>query len=117
MTDWVSIKNEVEKCDGVLTVTMQVLRDAHGAGRTGPHVLAAISSALAGIGLGHVPVELPSYQYEQVRLYKKGTSVGDLIDTVLAPGEQNDKKLAGQYAGGGVDYAAILQKVRALVAE
>jgi hypothetical protein len=40
-----------------------------------------------------------------------------MISSVLTPGGQNDAKLIEQFAGGGVDYAAIVQKVRELVGE
>ncbi|MGH7932163.1 MAG: hypothetical protein ACREQN_03240 [Candidatus Binataceae bacterium] len=83
----------------------------------GVHVRAEISSALAGMGLGHIPQELPSYQHELVRVYKNGTPIGDLIAIVLTPGPQNDNKLSAQFRNGGVDYAAIVQKIRELVAE
>ncbi len=76
-----------------------------------------ISSILAGMGLGHIPQELPTYQNEQVRVYKNGTPVGELINTVLTTGEQNDSKLRSQFGASHVDYAAILQKIRELVAE
>jgi len=52
-----------------------------------------------------------------VRLYKKGTPVGDMIVTVLTPGQQNDSKLGEQFSGAGVDYAGIVQKIRELVGE
>jgi hypothetical protein len=117
MTSWNEIKNAVEKNGNVLTVTMEKLRDAHGAAKLGVHVRREISSALAGMGLGHVPQELPSYQHELVRLYKNGTPVGELIATVLTPGQQNDSKLIEQFGGGGVDYAGIVQKIRELVGE
>lgn len=83
---WEKIKEQVEKSNNVKTFSMEVLRDAHGAQRLGVNVCNDISKVLAGIGLGHVPVDLPSYQHEQVRLYKRGTSVGQLIETVLSPG-------------------------------
>lgn len=114
---WTEIKEQVEKNGNVWTVTMDVLRDAHGAGKLGVHVREEISQSLAGMGLGHVPSVLPSYQHEQVRLYKKGTPVGLLIDTVLALGEQNDTALVERVASSGPDYAAIIQKVRELVAD
>ncbi|MDQ3507744.1 MAG: hypothetical protein M3494_06990 [Actinomycetota bacterium] len=69
------------------------------------------------MGLGHVPQELPLFQHEQVRLYKRGTQVGDLIETVLAPGELNDKKLIDQIGDATDDYATIVEKIRELVAE
>jgi len=96
---------------------MEQLRDAHGTLKLGVHVREEISKALAGIGLGHVPEELPNYQHELVRVYKKGTPVGDLIETVLKPGQQNDTKLTGQFAVGGVDYAAVVEKIRELIEE
>lgn len=117
MASWTEIKDSVEKNGNVITLTMERLRDAHGAAKLGVNVRAEISSALAGMGLGHIPRDLPSYQNELVRVYKNGTPVGDLIATVLTPGEENDSKLSGQFAGGGVDHAAIVQKIRALIGE
>jgi hypothetical protein len=46
-----------------------------------------------------------------------GTPVGELIATVLTPGEQNDSKLSSQFGAKPIDHAAILQKIRDLVAE
>lgn len=117
MASWDEIKQKVEKNGNVVTMTMEELRDAHGAAKLGVNVRDQIMSTLAGMGLGHVPVELPSYQNEQVRVYKKGTPVGDLIDTVLTTGEQNDSKLISQFVAKGKDYAGVVQKIRELVAE
>lgn len=113
---WDNIKDDVESNGNVLTVTMERLRDAHGAAKLGIHVRGSISSELAGMGLGHVPQELPAYQHELVRLYKHGTPVGELIATVLTPGEQSDSKLSEQF-DGEVDYSEIVQKIRELVGE
>jgi hypothetical protein len=115
--NWDQVKEQVEKNENVRTFTMEVLRDAHGAGKLGVNVRAEISQTLAGIGLGHVPQDLPSYQHEQVRLFKRGTPVGQLIESVLSPGEQNDKSLAGRFGAQGPDYAAIVEKIRELVGE
>ena len=117
MPDWNSIKQDVEKNGNVLTVTMEMLREAMGVGKLGIHVRADISKNLAGMGLGHVPQELPSYHHEQVRLYKRGTPIGELIETILTPGQQNDAKLAQQFSSEGVDQAAIIAKIRELVGE
>lgn len=117
MAGWQMIKELVENADDVCTVTMEQLREAHGAGKLGVHVRAEISKALAGMGLGHVPQELPSYQHEQVRLFKQGTDVGELIQTVLKPGEQNDRKLVERVGGESKDYSAIISEIRELVAE
>ena len=114
---WDKIKETGEKSGNVCTMTMETLRNAHGAGKLGVNVRGEISQTLAGMGLGHVPQELPSYQHEQVRLYKRGTAVGQLIESVLTPGEQNDKMLVSKFGQAGPDYAAIVQRVRELVGE
>jgi hypothetical protein len=117
MANWEEIKQIVESNSNIGTFSMETLREAHGSGKLGVHVRFEISKKLAGMGLGHVPQELPSYQHQQVRLYKRGTPVGELIETVLAPGEQNDRKLVEQIAGASTDYATIVERIRELVAE
>ncbi len=117
MATWDEIKQSVEDNENLHTFTMETLRNAQGSAKLGLHVRSEISKALAGMGLGHVPQDLPSYQHEQVRLYKRGTPVGDLIETVLAPGEPNDRKLIDQIGGSATDYATIIEKIRELVAE
>ena len=117
MADWNTIKQDVENNGNVLTVTMEILRDATGKGKLGIYVRQEISSSLAGIGLGFIPSTLPTNQHEQVRLYKRGTQVGDLIEAMLTPGQQNDAKLSSLFAAGAVDYAAIVAQIRELVAE
>lgn len=64
---WDEIKHAVEKNGNLLTLTMQTLRDANGAQKLGSYIRDSISSTLAGMGLGHVPQELPSNQHENVR--------------------------------------------------
>lgn len=111
------IKSTVEGNGNVWTTTMDTLRDAFGAGRLGVNVCTQIAASLAGIGLGHVPRELPSYQHQPVRLYKRGTPVGDLIEKVLMPGQQNDEAIAELAGEQATDYGAIVQKIRELVGE
>ncbi len=114
---WDEIKQSVENNGNLRTFTMEPLRNAHGFERLSRRACLDISKVLAGMGLGHVPQELPLFQHEQVRLYKRGTQVGDLIETVLAPGELNDKKLIDQIGDATDDYATIVEKIRELVAE
>jgi hypothetical protein len=110
MASWDAIKDDVEKNGNVKTLTMEELRDAHGTAKLGVNVRAQISSTLAGMGLGHIPRELPSYQNEFVRVYKKGTPIGEFIDTVLTPGPQNDSKLSERFSRDDVNYASIMRK-------
>ncbi len=117
MSSWDEIKKRVEANDNVITLQMVELRDAAGRDKLGVNVRSEISSIIAGMGLGHVPKELPSYQHESVRLYKRGTPIGDLIETVLTPGEQNDRKLREQFSSSSIDYAKIIEQIRELVSE
>ena len=117
MANWDQIKDAVEKNGNVKTVTMKDLRDAHGTLKLGSTVREQISAELAGMGLGHIPQVLPNNQDELVRVYKHGTPIGELIDTVLKPGPLNDNKLSAQFGGEDVDNAAIVQKIRELVTE
>lgn len=117
MNDWDSIKAAVENNGNVLTTTMETLRNALGSAKLGVHVRTEISSHLAGMGLGHVPKVLPTYQHEPVRLYKRGTPVGDFVEAVLTPGEQNDKKLVAQLGESDVKYAEIIDQIRELISE
>ena len=117
MSNWNEIKEKVEANDNVLTVTMVELREAAGKDKLGIHVKAEISKTLAGMGLGHIPRELPSYQHESVRLYKRGTPIGELIEMVMTSGEQNDRKLKEQFDENAVDYASVIEQIRELVSE
>jgi hypothetical protein len=114
---WDDIKKSVEDAGNVLTVTMEELREACGAGRLGIHVRSTISSTLAGMGLGHVPQDLPINQHDSVRLYKRGTPVGEFIETVLKPSQMGDRILAEKFSDQGPDYASVIEAIRALVAE
>jgi hypothetical protein len=117
MATWDQIKASVEAGENLLSISMDELKAAAGKDRLGVHVRSEISRTLAGMGLGHIPNELPSNQHDSIRLYKRGTPAGDLIETVLAPGEANDRKLRDQLAGNQIDYANIIEQIRELVAE
>lgn len=117
MNNWDEIKNLVEENGGVVSFTMNELRDAAGKEKLGVNVRAEISKTLAGFGLGHIPKELPSYQHESVRLYKRGTYVGDFIETVLSPGEQNDRRIREQLNATDARNIEIIEAIRELVAE
>jgi hypothetical protein len=93
---------------------MHELRDAFGAGRLGVTVRASISKELSALGLGHVPTDLPDSQLEYVRLYKKGTSVAEIIESVLTATERQDAALREMAAG---DSQRLLQKIKALVCD
>ncbi|MES2820120.1 MAG: hypothetical protein V4812_14165 [Pseudomonadota bacterium] len=115
MSNWEAIKNKVEDNQNIYTINMSELRDAAGKEKLGIHVRSEISKTLAGMGLGHIPTELPQYQHEPVRIYKRGTPIGELMEMVMTPGESNDRKLKEQLEDSAVDHATILEKIRELV--
>jgi hypothetical protein len=96
----------------VASVMMWEVRDAYDAERLGVHVRAGIEKALAKLGLGHYPKEIPDRQDQVLRVFKLGTPVADLIGAVLTPGEDEDERI--REAVGG-DEAQLLEKVRELV--
>ncbi len=107
------LRDLVDQNGGVLTTTMEVLRDAYGKGRLGIHVRDGIHKSLSGLGLGHYPLTLPEYQEKRIRLYRHGTPVGDLIEAVLdVEGLDRDDQL--RRAVGGDD-SEIIRQIRELV--
>ena len=115
--DWSATKQQVEANGDVLTVTMEELRNVHGAGKLGRNVCGEISKELVGMGIGHIPEPLPSNQTDLVRLYKRGTQAGGLIEAVLRPGAGNDNLVRTAARTGGTSSDTILAQIRDLVAE
>lgn len=106
------VKDILDQNQGVVTTTMGVVREAHGAGRLGVHVRKAISDQLKSLGIGHFPDPLPENQWENVRLHRLGSPIADLIDAVMQPSAAHDEEL--RTAAGGED-AATLRRIRELV--
>jgi hypothetical protein len=125
MADWISIQREVEAHGGAKTFTMERLKTVAGVGRLGINVCEEISRELSGLGLGTIPETLPTYQTEQVRIYKRGTHLAEVIDLVLKPSEQNDAKLLNRFgrvieldhAALATKHASTLAKIKELVSE
>jgi hypothetical protein len=115
--NWDEINEEVQKNGNLKTVTMETLREAMGVAKLGVNVRTQIRKKLASMGIGHIPEQLPTYQHEQVRLYKRGTDVGDMIELAHTPGEENDRKLSEQFGEDKVDYAQVIEQIRTLVSE
>ncbi|MFJ5122248.1 hypothetical protein [Kitasatospora sp. NPDC088548] len=98
--------------DGLHTVDMGTLRDIQGAGRLGVHVRDAITRSLQSHGMGHIPGELPSNQYDEVRLYLLGSPIGDIIKAVLSPSAKGDDALRAVNASEAQDQ---LRRIREIV--
>lgn len=109
-----ALKEEVEGNENVKTVTMARLRDIYGVRRLGDNVCAEISNKLQGVGLGHYPEDLVPDASEQVRVYKLGTPVGDVMTAAQNPGPEGDKTLRDLAEG---DATEIVRQVKAIVCD
>lgn len=102
----------VDENQGVVTVSMQALRNAYGAERLGVHVRAGLSRALKQAGLGHLPRELPDSQNSWARIYRRGSAVNELIDAVHSIDHDSDQLLRERAAN---DAADTIQKIREMI--
>jgi hypothetical protein len=99
---------------GVLNVEMMKLRDIHGAGKLGVHVAQNISDRLNSLGMGHFPEVLPQQQWEQVRIYIRGSAVGKLIEAALTINSSSNRTLRD--AANNED-SQVVKKIRELVCD
>lgn len=112
MTSLQDVKDAVEQNGNVLSVKVETLRLAYGAGKMGKHVASSISAELAGLGINHSPDTLPIYSHEKVRLFKSGSRVAEIIAAVMAL-EDEDDELLREVATG--EDAAVVRRIRELV--
>ncbi|MFL0579432.1 hypothetical protein [Dietzia sp. 179-F 9C3 NHS] len=96
----------------ITVIEMRELRDIFGATRLGAAVTEGIAKDLAGYGIGHLPDPLPLYQDEEVRLFRRGTRLADLIEAVTEPSGGGDELLAA-YANNSD--GQIVEALRALL--
>lgn len=104
----------VTRNDGVVTCEMWQLRDVHGAGKLGVHVVTNISAELARRGLGHQPKILPQNQYDKARVYQRGSNVGNIIIAARSVSEEADEILRRASSN---DATSVLEKIRELVCD
>jgi hypothetical protein len=105
------LKREVEANQNVLTVKMEQLRDVYGVKRLGVHVCTEISGKLHGVGLGHSPGLEPD-AWQDVRLFKFGTPVGDVMTAAAHPGPEGDQTLRALAEN---DAQEVLRQIQAIV--
>lgn len=106
---------EVEDEGGITVVAMWQLRDAAGWDKLGVNVVADIAALLDQHGMGTLPTHetLPLSRNSSVRVYSKGSRVGDLVEAVARPSGQGDRVLR---AAGTNDADDVLDRIRTLVA-
>lgn len=66
------------------------------------------------MGLGHYPAELPDWQEHQVRIYRLGSPIADLIEAALSPGSEGDIVIREASSG---DAQKTLSEIRELVCQ
>lgn len=106
------LRQLVDDEGGLVLTTMEDLRDIHGVGKLGVHVRKAIHDNLEGQGLGHLPLELPAYQHEEVRIYKLGSPIAKVVNAVVRPSEAGDEVLRQSV---GTEAQVLLTKIKELV--
>lgn len=114
LSSYDALRKQVQADGGLYATTMEELREIEGAGRLGQHVRAAISGSLGANGLGHLPEELPAYQEFDVRVYRLGTPLADIINGVLYPSGPGDQVLRQV---GTSDAQDVIKRIRQLVCE
>lgn len=92
--DYNDVANKVDENGGVISIKMEVLKRVHEVDRLGRIVRENISEKLNGRGLGHYPKRsLPSSQDDYVRIYRRSTEIGKLVEAVTDPGEPGDETI------------------------
>lgn len=112
MQTFEELKRQVEANQNVLTVKLELLRDILGVRRLGIHVVAEITRKLSGVGLGHFPSELDADAWQDVRVFKLGTPVAELITAATSPGETEDQVLR---TAAENDATETIDQIKALV--
>ena len=108
------IASHVRTQGGIVTLTMESLRDAHGAGKLGKHVLKGIENDLAGNGLGYLPKALPGYANESVRLYTLGSRFAVFLSHMDDYSGEADDRLREFFND---DLAKTIQSIKELVCD
>ena len=90
---YADLKAYIRDRGGLANVGMFRLRDIHGAGKLGVHVVASISERLSAQGLGHQPEALPSDQNEIVCVYELGSTVGRVFNATRTVNNENTRFL------------------------
>lgn len=80
---WNQLTEFVAANEGVVTVSMQLLREVAGAGRLGSTVRAEILEKLNAFGVGVIRDELPNTQQATVLLYTIDSRCGRVIQAIL----------------------------------
>src|SRR6476619_1867357 len=92
---WDDLKAEIQAEGDIKVLDAWQLRDAAGWSKLGPNVIIDIANQMEENDLGTLPrgERLPLNQYAQVRVYVKGSRLGQVVDAVLSPSAKGDQLL------------------------
>ncbi len=79
--------------DEIVAVTAKQLRKMYGADRLGRHIKSAISRALRGRQLAHLPEKIPDRQDQVVLVYLTTGFVDILVEAVLRPNKGSASRI------------------------
>lgn len=120
MTHYNEIADLAEAADdnGLAVVTLGNLREMLSYSRLGVRVLSSLSQALRSEGLGYYPLEVLDAnevprQTQELRVYKVGSPVAQLIESVLYPDEDGDEFIMN--ASEGAASATVIDQIRTLI--
>lgn len=110
---YVELKQRIEANGNVLTIRMEELRGIEGVGRLGPHVCTRIEEKLKSEGIGYYPSLKPD-GWQEVRLFRLGTPMADVIHAAITPGDTADNRLREMTSD---ETASIISQIRVLVCD
>jgi hypothetical protein len=83
----------VQENGGLVECVMYQLRDTAGWDRLTNRMLVDIEDQLSQKALGYFPWPMPQGRRDEVRIYKRGTKVGNIVEAVLKPADHKDDLL------------------------
>lgn len=104
----------VDEHDGLYVTTAVKLRDVAQWQRLTSGAIEEIDNNLVQHALGYYPDISPGDRFSEVRVYRRGLDVGNVIEAVLDPTEHGDKLLREAATGGA---AETVRSIRRMVCE
>ncbi|MFD7659212.1 hypothetical protein ACFV4N_34995 [Actinosynnema sp. NPDC059797] len=107
------IESRVHANGGLAVCTLGELRDLADKDKLGVYVLRTAAKKLDGVGLAFYPAPTePFRQHHEVRVYRRDSPLGALVQAVTEPTERGDELLR---ATAKNHYATVIDKIRELV--
>jgi len=115
---WEELRREIDAEGGIKVIEAWRLRDLAGWAKLGVNVIVDIANQLRDHDFDTLPVgkALPTNQYEDVRIYTKGSRLGKVVEAIMSPTAKGDQLLREICSSDDAnDAIAVLDRVRQLV--